>query len=92
VNAHMELEEVLSSKSRLKILKIVNTLGSLNVSDIARQINANFTATAKHLKVLETEGILQAHVYGRVRMYRFKEGSTKAKAVQNLIETWEEDK
>jgi DNA-binding transcriptional ArsR family regulator len=88
----MDLEEVLSSKPRLKILKIIDKLGSLNVSDIARQINANFTATSAHLKLLESEGILQAHVYGRVRMYRFKEGSSKAKAVQNLIETWETNK
>ncbi len=88
----LELEEVLSSKPRLKILKLLNTLGSLNVSDIARQIGANFTAASEHLKILEAEGILQVHVYGRVRMYRFKEGSMKAKAIQNLIEAWEQSK
>ena len=88
----LELEEVLSSKPRLKILKLLNTLGSLNVSDIARQIGANFTAASEHLKILEDEGILQVHVYGRVRMYRFKEGSMKAKTIQNLIEAWEQSK
>ncbi len=88
----LELEEVLSSKPRLKILKLLNTLGSLNVSNITRQIGVNFTATSEHLKVLEAEGILQVHVYGRVRMYRFKEGSAKAKAVQNLIEAWQQSK
>jgi predicted transcriptional regulator len=88
----MELEEVFSSKLRMKILKLVYDLGSLNVSDIARRLNTNFGLTAEHLKVLEGEGILQELVYGRVRMYRFKEGSAKAKAVQNLIETWEQNK
>ena len=85
----MELEEVFSSKQRLKILILINKLGSLNVSNIARQTGGNFTVTAENLRVLEAEGILKVHVYGRVRMYRFNEGSAKAKAVKNLIETWE---
>jgi DNA-binding transcriptional ArsR family regulator len=88
----MDLEEVFSSKLRMKILKLVYDLGSLNVSDIARRLNTNFASISEHLKVLEGEGILQELVYGRVRMYRFNEGSAKAKAVQNLIETWEQDK
>ena len=54
--------------------------------------NTNFGSTAEHLQVLESEGILQKLVYGRVRMYRFNEGSAKAKAVQNLIDAWEQNK
>ncbi|MGD0405793.1 MAG: winged helix-turn-helix domain-containing protein [Candidatus Bathyarchaeia archaeon] len=88
----MELEEVFSSKLRMKILKLIYNLGSLNVTDVARRINANFASTAENLEVLEAEGILQERVYGRVRMYRFNEGSAKAKAVQNLIEVWEQSK
>ena len=85
----MELQEVFSSATRMKILKLIYTLGSLNVSDVARRIKMNYAATAKHLKLLEEEGILQQRVYGRVHMYRFNEGSAKAKAVANLIEAWE---
>jgi predicted transcriptional regulator len=88
----MDLEDVFSSKLRMKILELIYDLGSLNVSDIARRLNTNFASTAEHLKVLEDEGILQGLVYGRVRMYRFNEGSAKAKAVQNLIEAWEQSK
>lgn len=88
----MELEEVFSSKLRIKILKLIYQLGSLNVSDIARRLNSNFTATSENLKILEAEGILHELVYGRVRMYRFNESSAKAKAVQKLIEAWEQNK
>ena len=86
----LEVEEVLSSKPRLKILKLVARLGSLNVSDIARRLGLNYSSTNQHLKVLEAEGILQQRVYGRVRMYKFNEFSPKAKAVKSLIETWEQ--
>jgi predicted transcriptional regulator len=88
----MELEEVFSSKLRMKILKVLFELGSLNISDIARRLGSNFAATAEHLKVLEAEGILQELAYGRVRMYRFNEASPKAKAVKSLIETWQQNK
>ena len=88
----MELEEVLSSKSRMKILKLIYQLGQLNVSDVARRLRLNFASTSKHLKLLESEGILQERTYGRVRMYRFNEGSAKAKALQNLLDVWEKSK
>lgn len=85
----MEVEEVFSSKPRIKILKLIWRLGELNISDIARRIGLNFTTTSRHLQVLEEEGIVQQRVYGRIRMYRFNQASPKAKAVQNLIDTWE---
>ncbi|MCW3996627.1 MAG: winged helix-turn-helix domain-containing protein [Candidatus Bathyarchaeota archaeon] len=86
----MELEEVFSSKPRIKILKILYTLSSLNVSDIAKRIKMNYASTAEHLELLEAEGILEERKYGRIRMYRFKEGSERAQAVAGLIQAWEE--
>ncbi len=88
----MELEEVFSSKTRMKILKLLFQLGQLNVSDIARRIKMNYTATDEHLRLLESEGILKEYTYGRIRLYRFNEASEKAKAVQNLIQVWEQNK
>ncbi|XHH10446.1 MAG: winged helix-turn-helix domain-containing protein [Candidatus Bathyarchaeia archaeon] len=88
----MELEEVFSSKTRMKILKLLFQLKQLNVSDIARRINTNYTITDEHLLLLEGEGIIKRYTYGRVRLYSFNEASEKAKAVQNLIQVWEQNK
>jgi DNA-binding transcriptional ArsR family regulator len=85
----MEIEEVFSSKPRMKILKLLARLGTLNVSDIAKRIGLNYSATNEHLRLLEAEDILVERAYGRIRMYRFNETSARAKAVQALIETWE---
>jgi DNA-binding transcriptional ArsR family regulator len=87
----MELEDVFSSKPRLKILKLIDRLGELNISDIARRIKINFTTTSKHLHLLKDEGILEERTYGRIRMYRFNQASPKAKVVQQLIEVWEKE-
>ncbi len=88
----MELEEVFSSKLRMRILKLLYELGSLNISDIARRCDSNFATTAEHLRILMAEGILQELTYGRVRIYRFNQASAKAKAVKCLIEAWEQNK
>ena len=88
----MEFEEVFSSKPRMKILKLIHKLGQLNVSDIARRIKINYTATDGHLRLLESEGILKQYLYGRIRLYSFNETSEKAKAIQTLIQAWEQNK
>ncbi len=85
----VNIENVFSSKLRMKILKIIIQLGELNVSEIARRLSVNYETTSKHLKILEDEGILQHKVYGRIRLYRLNEHSSKARAVQNLIDAWE---
>jgi DNA-binding transcriptional ArsR family regulator len=86
----VDLEDVFSSKPRVKILKMLYNLGSLNVSEIARRLKMNYASTAEHLRILEAEGVLLVHTYGRVKMYRFNEGSLRAKAVVNLIKVWEQ--
>jgi DNA-binding transcriptional ArsR family regulator len=86
----MQVEDVFSSRPRMKILKLLSRLGAVNVSEIARRINLNYSTTNKHLILLEEETILQQRIYGRIRIYRFNEISPKARAVKNLIDVWEQ--
>jgi len=85
----MDVEDVFSSKLRMKILKILVQMGELNVSEIARRLGVNYVTTSKHLRILEDEGILRQKLFGRIRLYRLNENSPKARAVQNLVEVWE---
>jgi predicted transcriptional regulator len=85
----MDIENVLSSRLRIKILKILMQMGELNVSEIARRLGVNYNTINKHLKVLEDEDIIHYKAFGRIRLYRFNEYSPKAKALQSLVETWE---
>jgi len=86
----MKVEDIFSSRVRMKILRILNRMGELNVSDIARRLGINYETTSQHLKILEDEGILQHKVFGRIRLFRFNDHSPKTKAIQNLIEIWEQ--
>lgn len=86
----MNVEDVFSSKLRMKILRILVRFGELNGSEIARKLGVNYVTTAKHLQALENEGILAHKAFGRIRLYRLNENSPRAKAVQVLVETWEQ--
>jgi predicted ArsR family transcriptional regulator len=85
----MKIEDVFCSKIRMKILTILNNVGELNVSEIARRLKINYVSASKHMQTLENEGIIQHKMFGRIRLYRLNEQSPKAKAVQNLIDVWE---
>jgi predicted transcriptional regulator len=85
----MNVEDVFSSRIRMKILTILNNVGELNVSEIARRLKINYVSASKHMKILEDEGIIQHKMFGRIRLYRLNEQSSKTKAVQNLIDVWE---
>ena len=85
----MNVEDVFSSRLRMKILRILVQVGELNGSEIARRLNVNYITTSRHLKALEDEDILVHKAFGRIRLYKLNERSPKAKAVQALIETWE---
>ncbi len=86
----MSAEEVLSSKPRIRILKALYNVGELNVSEMARKLKINYLSASRHVKFLEEAGILQHKMFGRIRLYRFNEHSKKAKAIENLIEAWED--
>lgn len=84
----MDVENVFSSKPRMKIVIVLMQVGQLNVSEIAHKLQINYLTTRKHLRVLEDEGILQHTLYGRVRLFKLNHASPKTMAVQNLIEAW----
>jgi len=84
----MSIEDVFSSKGRVKILRILAEIGELNVSEIARRAGLNYATTKMHLQALEESGLIRHKKFGRIRIFRFNEGSSKAKIVKELMELW----
>ncbi len=88
----MKVEDVLSSKGRVRILRILSEIGELNISDIARRAGLNYTTTNEHLRALEEAALIRHKSFGRIRIYRFNEENAKARALRDLMETWEKGK
>jgi DNA-binding transcriptional ArsR family regulator len=86
----MAIEDVFSSKGRVKILKILAEIRELNISEIARRAGLNYTTTNQHLQVLENHKLVRHKTFGRIRIFRFDEENPRAKMIKDLIEFWEE--
>jgi predicted transcriptional regulator len=85
----LEIEDILCSKTSMKILKALKKFERLNTSEITRKVSSNFSSIASHLKLLEEHEILVHSNFGvRSRIYRFSE-SPRAKAIRKFLEAWE---
>jgi predicted transcriptional regulator len=86
------IEEVFSSKGRVKILRILSEIGELNISEIARRAGLNYSTTNQHLQVLENNKLIRHKTFGRIRIFRYNEENARARMIRQLIEFWEETK
>jgi predicted transcriptional regulator len=88
----MPIEDVFSSKGRVKILRILSEIGELNISEIARRAGLNYATTNQHLQVLENYKLVRHKTFGRIRIFRFNEENPRARMIRQLMEFWEETK
>ena len=83
------IEDVLCSKTTMKILKTLKKYERLKTSQIAGRVGSSFTLVASRLRMLENQSILTHADFGvRSHVYRFND-SPKAKALAKLLEAWE---
>ena len=85
----MAIEEVFSSKGRVKILRILSEIGELNISEIARRAGLNYATTNQHLILLEKYKLIRHKTFGRIRIFRYNEENPRAILIRQLIENWE---
>jgi DNA-binding transcriptional ArsR family regulator len=88
----VSIEDVFSSKGRVKILRILSEIGELNISEIARRAGLNYATTNQHLHVLENNSLVHHKTFGRIRIFRYNEENARARMIRELMEFWEETK
>jgi DNA-binding transcriptional ArsR family regulator len=86
------IEDVFSSRGRVKILRILAEIGELNISEIARRAGLNYATTNQHLQILEKHELVRHKTFGRIRIFRYNEENPRAIMIRQLIEFWEETK
>jgi DNA-binding transcriptional ArsR family regulator len=84
----MSLEDVLSSRGRIRVLQVLTKFEELNISAIARKANLNYVSTKKHLQALKKVGLVTEKRFGRVRIFRFDDRHERARAIRELIRLW----
>lgn len=85
------IEELLGSKARIKILKILALNTELNISLIITKTNLNHKCVLRHLNFLKMLNLVQEKKFGRIKIYRYKNENIKARYLKKFIEIWEGD-
>ncbi|HDD67009.1 MAG TPA: ArsR family transcriptional regulator [Candidatus Thorarchaeota archaeon] len=89
VDRKIPIEEMLSSRGRVKILKELALAGELNISEVCRRVGLNHSTTKAHLRVLMQSGLVEEKVFGRIRIYRYRAEDMRARSLRNLFDLWD---
>jgi DNA-binding transcriptional ArsR family regulator len=88
----MAIEDVFSSKGRVKILRVLSEIGELNISEIARRAGLNYATTNQHLELLENNKLVRHKTFGRIRIFRYNDQNRRALLIRHLMENWDQKK
>ncbi len=85
---HIPIEDMLSSRGRIKILKELAYADELNISEICRRVGLNHSTTKAHLSVLIASGLVEEKTFGRIKIYRYRSEDIRARSFRNLLDLW----
>ena len=88
----LELERLMSSYGRTKVLLIMLDAGELIISEITKRSRLSHSAAARHLDFLTKTGILAEKRFNRIRIFRVDQGSPLAGALLRFYSDWKEAK
>jgi DNA-binding transcriptional ArsR family regulator len=83
------IEELLSSRGRIKILKELADSNELNISELCRRVDLNHSSTKSHLEVLLNSGLIEEKKFGRIKIYRYKIEDLRARSLRSFFDLWE---
>ena len=73
----MNLERLLASSYRQKILKELSKVKQIHIMGLVRNINGTYNEVNRNLKILEKEGIISDQRVGRRRVIRLNRENPK---------------
>ncbi|MFB0558133.1 MAG: ArsR/SmtB family transcription factor [Candidatus Bathyarchaeia archaeon] len=65
----IDVEELLGSRGRIRVLQVLAENGELNISEVGRRTGMNYTSVERHLEALRKMGLLREKRYGKIRIY-----------------------
>lgn len=65
----MDIEKVLASKGKVRILKVLMKEGQINISRLVKLTGLHHDVVVKNMEELKEMGIVEEKRYGRLRIY-----------------------
>jgi DNA-binding transcriptional ArsR family regulator len=66
----LDLERVLASSCRTRIIRLLYKKGHVHVMQLVHQANSTYNEVNSHLRILQKEGIILDEHFGRLRVIR----------------------
>jgi len=84
-NDGVKIEEVLASKGRIKVLKVIINSGEINLTQILHMTGLNYRSVVRHINFLIRAGLIEEIRIGRVRIYRPRWIDPRIKLLEELL-------
>ena len=85
----VDVEKLLSSKGRLRILRLLFSEGQANISRIIKETGLHYRLVTKHLEELKSMGIVVEKKYGRLRIFEVDLTDPRNSALKELLDRLE---
>ena len=82
------IEDLFSSRGRIKVLRELAESNELNISEICKRVSLNHSTTKSHLRVLVESGLIEEKSFGRIKIYRYRIEDLRARSLKNFLELW----
>ena len=81
----MNLERLLTSSCRQKILKELSRVKTVHIMRLVRNMNSTYVEVNRNIKILEDEGVVIDQRFGRMRMLRLNLENPKTKLLLQAL-------
>ena len=88
----MDLETVVASACRRRILKVLSRAGRVNVMELVRKVNSTYSQVNPNLRILSEEEIIVDEHFGRMRVIRLNRENPKTDALLQALKILETSK
>lgn len=87
----IKFEDLLGSRARTKILKVLAQNEELTISLLINKTKSNYANVVKHLEYLKEFELIQEKKFGRIKIFRYNIENKIAKSLKEFIDILEEE-
>jgi len=85
----MDLETIMASACRRRILKVLSRAGRVNVMELVRKVNSTYSQVNPNLNILSDEGIIIDQHFGRMRVIRLNKDNPNTSVLLQALKLLE---
>jgi predicted transcriptional regulator len=82
----MDLDRILASACRRRIIQILYKQGSMNIMSLVRKVNSTYNQVNANLQIIEKENITIEQRFGRIRMIKLNRENPKSILLLQTLE------